>query len=416
MDFNLECFQGPCDCGRTHEITVRKIWTEPGALDRLPEIMKQNGWKRPAVLSDRNTWEAAGRRAAALLPGCEETVLNPEGLHADEHGVEAARANLPEADVLIAVGAGTIHDITRYLAREKGVPFVSVPTAASVDGFVSTVAAMTWRGCKKTMPAVAPLYVVADSGVIAEAPARLTRSGFSDLLGKYTALTDWRIARIITGEYLCDRVCAMEMAALGCVCAHLDSIRRGEREGCEELMTGLLMSGLAMQMVGNSRPASGAEHHMSHLWEMGVLNPELDAYHGEKVGVGLLLTARRYHAFGEALYQGEARLNPYRGLDRAALAGWFCKPGMLEPILEENTPDPLETVDSNRFFEKRREILTVLDALPSEETLRAYLCRAGAKSSLAEIGLEEEIAETTAVASPYVRNRLTLMRLLKLFA
>lgn len=415
MKFNIEQFKGPCACGKAHEITVKGIWIEPDALKRLPELAAENGWKHPAVLSDENTWEAAGERAASLLPGSARVILNPENLHADEHGVEAARERLPETDVLIAAGAGTIHDITRYLAHERGIPFLSVPTAASVDGFVSTVAAMTWHGCKKTMPAVAPLYVIADSDVFAKAPARLNASGFSDLLGKYTALADWRISHIVTGEPLCQRVYDMEMQALHRVCACLDSIRHGEREGCEELMYGLLLSGLAMQMVGNSRPASGAEHHMSHLWEMEVLNPGLDAYHGEKVGVGLLLTARRYHQFGEALYTDGAALKPYAGLEKEAIQRTFSRPGMFEPVMEENTPDPLEAVGANAFLEHKREILRVLDALPSEETLRSYLRRAGAVESLEQIGLDDSIVIPTARFSPYVRSRLTLMRMLKLF-
>lgn len=416
MQFNIEQFKGPCTCGHTHAITVKGIWNEAGALNRLPDLAAENNWKHPAVISDENTWEAAGKQAAALLPGSIPVILNPENLHANEHGVEAAKKLLPEADVLIAAGAGTIHDITRYLAHERGVPFAAVPTAASVDGFLSTVAAMTWHGCKKTMPAVAPLYVVADSDIYAKAPARLTASGFSDLLGKYTALTDWRVAHIITGEYLCERVCDMEMQALSRVCNRLDSIRRGERTGCEELMYGLLLSGLAMQMVGNSRPASGAEHHMSHLWEMEVLNPCLDAYHGEKVGVGLLLTARCYHGFGAALYDdGKSRIRKYDGLDKTLLERFFNRPGMLEPIMEENTPDPLEGVDASLFLERKAEIRAVLDALPSEETLRSYLHRAGARETLTQLGLKEDIAGPTVELSPYVRSRLTLMRLLKLF-
>ena len=156
-------------------------------------------------------------------------------------------------DFMIAVGSGTIHDITRYHAYEKKIPFLSVPTAASVDGFVSTVAAMTWHGFKKSFTAVAPCFVLADSEIFSKAPLRLTASGVGDLLGKYTALCDWKIAHIITGEYICDKVVDMEYEVLKDLCANLDGIGSQNIEAYENLMYGLLLSGIAMQMIGNSK-------------------------------------------------------------------------------------------------------------------------------------------------------------------
>ena len=99
---------------------------------------------------------------------------------------------------------------SRYLAYQYKIPFISVPTAASVDGFVSNVAAMTWKGLKKTVPAVAPLAVFADTDIFAHAPRRLTASGVSDLLGKYICLADWKIASLLTGEYICSEIIEME--------------------------------------------------------------------------------------------------------------------------------------------------------------------------------------------------------------
>lgn len=414
MQFEMERFREPCTCGARHEITVKEIWLESNVLSHLPDLLLESGWRAPVVIADDNTWEVLGRLTASLI-GAQSVVLSAANLHADEHGVQAVLEKLPEADVLIAVGAGTIHDITRYVAYQKEIPFVSMPTAASVDGFVSTVAAMTWHGCKKTLPAVAPTYVLVDNDVIAGAPARLTASGVSDLLGKYTALTDWRVAHILTGEPLCARVCALEEEALDNVCVHLDAIRRGEARGCELLMYGLLLSGLAMQMVGTSRPASGSEHHFSHLWEMQILNGALDAYHGEKVGVGMLLTAQAYHNFGEALYCGNLVPQAYQGLDRDLLGAHFSQPGMLEQILEENIPDPLADLSPELVISKKEEILEVLDALPSRETLHAYLVRAGAPHTMEQVGLTDALCADSCVLSPYVRNRLTLMRVTKLF-
>ena len=311
MKIDVKEFLKPCGCGRKHEIVVDDIIIDSGAVKELPEILKRPAYadkKSLVMICDENTYEAAGRQVEELVPELKKIVLDPENLHANEHGVEAAKKGLDEigdVDLMIAVGSGTIHDITRYHAYEMKIPFFSVPTAASVDGFVSTVAAMTWHGFKKSFTAVSPIVVIADTDIFKEAPLRLTASGVSDLLGKYTALADWKITHLLTGEYLCDEICKMEYEALDRLRASLGGLTTGDKDAYENLMYGLLLSGLAMQMTGNSRPASGAEHHMSHLWEMEVINDYIDFYHGEKVGVGLVLASKIYHKAAERMLEGD---------------------------------------------------------------------------------------------------------------
>lgn len=413
MHMDLSAFTGACPCGHEHPIVVKDIVIESGAIRSLPEKVK--AWSAPCIVCDENTFAAAGKAVKELLPEAPVVCVSPEGLHADEHGVAAVREKLPErTDVLLAVGSGTIHDITRFLAHEREIPFISVPTAASVDGFVSTVAAMTWQGCKKTMPAVAPLYVVADSDIFSAAPQRLNASGFGDLLGKYTALADWKISKAVTGEYYCDRVVGLMSRAVEDVRAAVDEIAAGGKDGCEKLMYGLLLSGLAMQMVGNSRPASGAEHHVSHLWEMGVLAPPPDALHGEKVGIGLVLCARKYHEFAAAFRNGELHPGP-RPDTRAEIERYFPDAGMRELILEENVPDPLDDVTAEGALGAKDEILAAIDEIPSADELRALLRKAGGVAEPGDIGVKEDIVPLTLKVSPYVRRRLTLMRLRKVF-
>ena len=200
---------------------------------------------------------------------------------------------------MIAVGSGTIHDITRYCAYQLGVPFVSCPTAASVDGFCSSVSAMTWYGFKKTLTAVAPKIVVADLNVISKAPSYLAKSGFGDMVGKFVALADWKVAHIMTDEYFCNTIHDMTMDATRAVVQSADGIRKGNIDSFEKLTYGLLMSGLAMQLLGNSRCASGAEHHISHLIEMKPegLGGTSNALHGvvkvDSVDLGNDLSAAR---------------------------------------------------------------------------------------------------------------------------
>ena len=162
-------------------------------------------------------------------------------------------------DVMIACGSGSVHDIVRYVACEKGIPFLSYPTAASVDGFVSGVAAMTWHGQKLTFPSSPPAASFANPAVFASAPARLTASGVGDVLGKYTSLFDWRVGQILTGEYLCEELAALETEAIEALVEAIGNRAAiGGEAYCTKVMNALQSSGLAIQLSGNSRPASGA--------------------------------------------------------------------------------------------------------------------------------------------------------------
>lgn len=423
MHIDLNNFAKPCECGRTHQIFVKDILIEAGAINKLPEILKgfYDGNKEEiCIICDDNTYSAAGKQVEEIMEGCKVLQLQSKGLHADNHGVQLAEEALDvQTKLILAVGSGTIHDISRYLANKRGIPFVSIPTAASVDGFVSTVAAMTWDGFKKTIPAVSPILVVADSNIFSQAPYRLTASGISDLLGKYTALIDWEIAHIVTGEYICNTVCELELKAIQEVCNCLADLRgdvsaKKRLEAYEQLMYALLLSGIAMQMIGNSRPASGAEHHISHLWEMEVINEPLDAYHGEKVSIGLMIATQTYHKVKNAIRNGRYEIKPYEGLEKDILNGAFGAKGLYEGMLEENTPDPLEQVDKKHFEELLPEIANILDKLPTQDCIYQLLSDAGCIKNVQEIGLKESIIPETISLSPYVRNRLTFMRLIKL--
>lgn len=413
MKLDLNQLKQPCSCGRPHRISVEEILIQPGAVRALPGWVREKGFRAPTLICDRNTYKAAGQAVEALFPGIPTLCLDPEGLHADERATALIEEQLGNADLLLAVGSGTIHDLTRFTAHQRDIPFVSVPTAPSVDGFVSTVAAMTWYGYKKTFPARAPIAVFADTDIFSKAPLRLSASGFADLLGKYTALADWKAAHLLTGEYLCERLCEMELSAIELVCENLSGIRTGEAGACEQLMYGLLLSGLAMQMIGNSRPASGAEHHFSHLWEMEAVNPHTDALHGEKVGVGLRLAAGIYHRLAGKIDGGSCGLSGYSGPETALLER-FAAPDVHRQILEENTPDPLDAVDRNFLLQHLPELSAILQQVPDEAQIVSLLRQAGAPVSMEEIGLSDDLIPLSAALSPYVRSRLTVMRILKL--
>lgn len=421
MRINMQEFRKPCSCGRKHEVIVDDIIIEQGAIEKLPEILaseKYQSFQKIVMICDENTYKAAGEKVETLIPGLEKVILEPENLHANEHGVEAAKKGLDligQPDLMIAVGSGTIHDITRYHAYNMKIPFFSVPTAASVDGFVSTVAAMTWHGFKKSFTAVSPIVVIADSDIFKKAPMRLTASGVADLLGKYTALADWKIAHVLTGEYICKEICDLENRALDELIQSLDGLTARDADAYEQLMYGLLLSGIAMQMTGNSRPASGAEHHMSHLWEMEVYNDYIDFYHGEKVGVGLVLASRIYHHAAEYMEEHDFTVKEKMEVEEAAIKESFTKPRMYESIMDENTPNLLELIHSEDLIAKKKEIIQIIKEIPTEEELKAMLGKVKGVCTLEELGFDHSFQKKTAFLSPYVRARITFMRVLKFY-
>ena len=415
MKVNINKFTGFCGCGKEHKILVKDIIIESEAIKKLPEIIEKEGFKNITIICDENTYVAAGEEVEEVISKGNFIKLKSENLHANEVAVQKVYECLvAESDVLIALGAGTIHDITRYVAYNKDIPFISVPTAASVDGFVSTVAAMTWKGDKKTFTAVSPIYVVADTDIFKEAPYRLTASGVSDLIGKYTALVDWKISSIVIGEYICNKVCNMEIDAVNKLCECVDDLVLGKLEAYEQLMYALILSGLAMQIIGNSRPASGAEHHMSHLWEMEVINKHLDAYHGEKVSVGLILVMEEYKKIKKSIENGRCRVKKYYGLEEDMLKEVFKSREMYDSIMKENTPDPLLNVNKVILQNRLESIAEILEKLPTLDFVKNTLKRAKAVTTLEEIGLSNDVKQNSIRVLPYVRNRLTLMRISKM--
>lgn len=401
-------FNGICVCGREHYMVTETAVVEKGCLYRLGEYLEKynvTGYK--VAVYDKNTYTATKDRHPDV--DCE-LILESENLHANEHGVELLLSRLPnEARVLIAVGSGTIHDITRYCAYERKMDFISCPTAASVDGFCSSVAAMTWKGCKKTLTAVAPKFVLADTDIIKAAPLYLAKSGFGDMVGKYIALADWKIAHILTGEFYCERIAAMTGEATDAVLKSAEGIVKGDESAFEKLMYGLLLSGLAMQMMGNSRPASGAEHHISHMIEMqpSGLNVRTEALHGEKVGVGTMLAAAEYHKLAEAKGIIWRDYVPY---SKDYLSEMFGEE-LTDEIIRENEKDAASGITGIGISECWSDICEEIAKIPSVQELAELYHTLDIKRKLSDIHVPDEKVEQLLEYSPCVRNRLTLMRL-----
>lgn len=410
MMIDSRTYSGACSCGRDHEMVTRAVIIERDCLYRFESYMEQYGISgKRCVLYGENSYRATEGKHPVTQ---QEIILSPIGLHADEKSTAVVLERLePDVEVLIAVGSGTIHDIARFCAHERRLRFVSVPTAASVDGFCSTVAAMTWYGFKKTLTAVAPEIVVADSNIIKNAPPELVRSGVGDIMAKYTALADWEIAHVTTGEYLCPRIHKIMKDAADTVMDSVPGILAGETEAYENVTYALIMSGIAMQMMGNSRPASGADHHISHLIEMGPkeLEVKFPALHGEKTGVGTVVAAREYYRMIKTEDISNCVVD-YAPVSEEKYRNFFG-PNLADAIIKENENDCLHVVTPEKLKEVWPEIRRIVSGIPAAETLYGILEQLDAKRELEDIGVSSAQLDALLEYSPLVRDRLTLMRM-----
>jgi glycerol-1-phosphate dehydrogenase [NAD(P)+] len=302
------------------------IVVERGALSRLAAYVP-----RPAlVVMDENTEAAAGARVAQELAA--EVLRLPADVHATEQaaGVVAGELQAKQPAGLVVVGSGTLTDIVRYAAHGAGRDFVSVPTAASMDGYSSSVAALERDGVKLTLPARAPAAIFADPAIAAAAPSELTRAGIGDLLAKTTARVDWLATHLLYGE---DWRAVEPLPELD-----VPALLAGDVDAVAGLLRALAESGLAIAAVGSSRPASGCEHQTSHFWDLlagrGV-RPR--ALHGLQVGYATHFTMRlQRFAFGGGVPLPRRPQPLTEPLDEAARA-WIGEPppDMLAALAEK---------------------------------------------------------------------------------
>ncbi len=274
---------------------VNAEWGEGGNFPRFFEHIRG---KRVLVLADLNTrplGEELIRSVASHGCAIDELVYPEFEPVADERTVKMAVRRGEGSDYLLAVGAGTLNDVAKFAGSVLKKPSGVFATAPSMDGFTSGVTPLIEGGAKVTRPAQVASDVLMDAAVLAAAPSLMRGAGVGDVLAKYCALADWRISVSLTGEsYNAEAADLMQEAVTRCEAA-VPALAAGRREGVGPLMDALLVSGYAMVMAGNSRPASGAEHHMSHFLEMDFLRRDLPIpLHGVKVGLGTLVSLYLY--------------------------------------------------------------------------------------------------------------------------
>ncbi len=405
MIMNCEQYTGKCVCGREHSLETRKVVVAEKALENFEEYMQELGLTgRRTVVYDEITWKLTeGKHVKAD----QNIILDPKGLRAEDILIENMMKDLDHPEVIVAVGAGTIMDFGRYPAYKLGIPFVAIPTLASSDGFTANICSAIMNGQKKSTPMCAPVLVVADLDIISGAPARLIASGINDILAKYTSLADWRISHLVDGEYYCPMVADLAEHALKLMRGAADKYAATGVADHEAMTMAQMESGLTMQLMDNSRAASGAEHLMAHLVEMHPPRFEnAEGIHGECVGVGTFQCIREYHKLASM----KPKAKPFTPLTEAWVLEKFGE--RLAPgIMKENENDVLGTFPSQNIVDHWDEIKAMLDALPSVEEMDKLYSDCGCKYLPEHIGIDPALADEMLDISAAIRNRLTLVRM-----
>ena len=406
--------EGACACGRTHRMRTREIYIgEDWQAHLQAQAQALCGDGAVTVVADERTWEVAGRAAAQALRAREvqTVVLRGGELHANADSIGQVLLGVGDRTrLLVAVGSGTINDTTRFVAYRVGLPYLVVGTAPSMDGYASSVSPVLQDGMKITYEATHPEAVRSSPAILCSAPQNMVAAGLGDMLGKHTALLDWKLSAIATGESFCEGIAGMMREAVEICERNAEGLSRREGAAVSELTQGLVLSGLAMQMMGNSRPASGAEHHISHMIEM---EPEafpvkFPAMHGEKTGVGSLIAVREYKRLAK-IEDITPYITDYAPIPEEHFRKFFGE-RLADSLIKENENDCLAKVSREKLSASWGELRHIIDELPTEEYLYGLLEMLDAKRDLASIGVEESELSVLLKNSPLVRNRLTLMR------
>jgi glycerol-1-phosphate dehydrogenase [NAD(P)+] len=379
------------------EIDLERIVIEAGAIEQVVPYLLEKNYKKVILVADQNTYEAAGEIVASSLNNTaissQVTLIKPDrqgDVIADEVSIIQLILEIQQfsAEIVVAIGSGTIHDITRYAAFTTGIPFISVPTAPSVDGFNSKGAPIIIRGEKKTILAIGPDAIFADLDILTKAPRAMVAAGFGDMLGKYTSLFDWKFGSLVAGEAYSQVAADITRNALMQCVDQVEQIAKRDEAGIRTLISALIESGLAMLLFGQSHPASGAEHHLSHYWEMEFIrlgNRQL--LHGAKVGVACTEISALYHRIAEAGLPGEL-------VDSSK-----------EYTLPEDQKARLALIRSNW-----EEICNEIQQIPTANTLIKLIAQVSGPTSIVELGVSEELLNRSLLEAHEIRaNRYTLL-------
>ena len=415
----------PCDCGKSHSTSLKDVDISSGAMEKLPYYIQKNGHRRSFLVCDANTYKAGGKRVKEILDkaGCENSlyVLNQEDVVPDEEALgEVIAAFDRSADLIIAVGTGTINDLCKFISYKLGLDYFIVATAPSMDGFASDGAPLIIQHLKTTYPTHIPQVIIGDLDILCKAPMNMITAGLGDILGKYTCITDWKISHIVNGEYYCKNIVKMVDISIQKVVGNIELVKTRDPKVIGNIMEALVLTGMAMGFAGNSRPASGSEHHISHFWEMKFLfEGRRPVLHGTKVGIGTVAVVYLYKELAKMSVDFEKAHRTVQNFDygewEKKITATFgpAAPGVieLEKKAKKNAPGT-HAVRIRSIEQHWPEILEIISRLPSVEEIEKMLSRLDAPINPRQVGVDDKTVVDSILVAKEVRDRYTLLQLL----
>ncbi len=409
----IKDFAKDCPCGVEHTTTVRDVVIESGVVNRVGEILKRNNFtKKLLLVADKNTLKASEGIIESLNGFDIEYKIYDDIRVAEMKHVEELEALISGREIsVLSVGTGSVNDPCRLACARQNKLLCIFGTAPSMDGFASYSSPIVANGFKASYDAKSPEVIIADTKILAKAPAYLKSAGFGDMIAKFIGICDWEIAHVLIGEYYCPRISEYVRKTVNELLDMADTVTVENEETAGKIFEQLLKTGIFMSFTKNSRPASGSEHIIAHLLEcLELPKGIIPNYHGEDVGV-CTLTMLKY-------YKELAKHKTIKA--KKEIIDWdevyeVYGEEMAPDVEKLNSPTTVtDLVDLNDLEAKWQVIREIIDKLPDYDVCLSAMKRAGCKTTVAEIGKSQELFNTCIEFSPFMRRRLTLLRMQKM--
>ncbi len=380
MDINKLLKGVNCDCGKNHTCDIEYVYIEENATKHLIEIC--HNYKNILIVADQNTFNAAGKITLENLADKNIKKVIFDGnkiLIPNEYAIKTVTENLDDTQIIVGIGSGVIQDLCKYVSHFNNIPYIIVATAPSMDGYASNGAAMITEGMKTTYAADLPLAIIADTEVLANAPIDMIKAGFGDVVGKFSALNDWKLSHLINGEYFCDYIYNLTYDQIKITLDLADGILKRDKKSIQALMEALVVIGILMSFAGSSRPASGSEHHLSHFFEItGIIDNNDYFPHGIDVAYSTVITAQ----IREKLLNQSFPDKIYREADLYSKINAIYKQSADGCIKLQEKMGRYENTKISTYLNKENEIKKILAEMPTASEIINML-------SFAELDINE---------------------------
>ncbi len=332
-----------CSCGKTHRADIDIIDLSENSMKSAVQYIVSKSPKSVTLICDENTWDIAGRSFEEMLNKSEinteiHIIKGRNGLNVapnDAHVGEVFARISGNADLYVAVGSGVVNDITRIVSHRAGKQYIVFGTAPSMDGYASVTSSLVLNNIKESIPGQCPIGIFGQPDILKNAPFDMLTAGFGDVIGKYNAIREWKFGRDLLKEHYCPEIVDLVEKAVDKCVANAQGLKNRNEEAVISVMEALILAGMAMGLYGNTRPASGAEHHIVHYWDVDCIKRGIEhELHGNSVGIGTVIICKLFNIVRDKLPVETLEIDPDEISGILKTAG--CKTSPLEAGIDRD--------------------------------------------------------------------------------